>query len=85
VPLGTSLCRVHSASLIRSAVLSSLSLSPVRGIGTERQAEAVPLEAGYNVQVNVEYLLAGRLAVGQEEIYLLAPEAACIKRCALEA
>jgi hypothetical protein len=33
------------------------------------------------VQVNVEYLLAGRLAVGQEEVYPLAPEAACTKRC----
>jgi len=47
---------------------SSDSSLPVRVAGVESQAEAVSIEAREDVQVDVEDLLARRLAVGQEQI-----------------
>jgi len=47
---------------------SSNSSLPVRVAGAESQAEAVSIEAREDVQVDVEDLLARRLAVGQEQI-----------------
>ena len=67
----------YSAYLIRLA--SSNSSLPVRVAGAESQAEAVSIEAREDVQVDVEDLLARRLAVGQKEVDLFAFEPALVE------
>ncbi len=58
--------------------LQLLPAGPVRVIRAESQAEAVTLEAGYDVQVDVEDLLAGRLAVREEEVDPFALQSAAV-------
>src|SRR5580704_8569717 len=41
-------------------------------LGSKPQTEAVALEAGYDVQMDVEDFLAGNLAVGEEKIHPVA-------------
>ncbi len=60
-----------------------LQLLPAWAVGVvraERQAEAVTLEAGDDVQVDVEDVLSGSLPVCEEEVDPLAPEPATVER-----
>ena len=50
---------------------------PHRVVGREAQAEAVPIGAGPDVQVDVILLLPGRLTVREEEVDAFTPKARC--------